>query len=205
MPQAVRARAFDPFFTTKPIGQGTGLGLSMVYGFARQSEGHARIYSETGPRHDREALSAALSRRGRGRAGRRPPPSAPHRAQRGETVLVIEDEASVRELVIEVLNDLGYRALEAADGPAGLQDAAGGRAHRPAGHRRRPARHERPPGRRAARELRPGLKVLFITGYAENAALAHGFLAPGMEMMTKPFAVEALAARIREMIGVGDR
>ena len=123
------------------------------------------------------------------------------RADRGETVLVIEDEVSVRELVIEVLNDLGYRALQAADGPAGLKllraseriDLLVTDVGLPGMNGRQVAE--------AARELHADLKVLFITGYSENAALANGFLAPGMEMMTKPFAVEALAARIREMIG----
>ena len=114
-----------------------------------------------------------------------------HRADRGETVLVIEDEVSVRELVIEVLNDLGYRALQAADGPAGLKllraseriDLLVTDVGLPGMNGRQVAE--------AARELRADLKVLFITGYAENAALANGFLAPGMEMMTKPFAVES--------------
>jgi CheY-like chemotaxis protein len=200
MPAAVRARAFDPFFTTKPIGQGTGLGLSMIYGFARQSEGHVRIYSEVDagttvklylPRYRgaaEEAVSAAVA-------------AAAATAQAGETVLVIEDEDSVRELVVEVLHDLGYRALEAGDGPSGLKILQSGEhidllvsdIGLPGMNGRQVAD--------AAREGRPDLKVLFITGYAENAAIAHGFLAPGMEMVTKPFAVDALAARIREMIG----
>jgi PAS domain S-box-containing protein len=201
MSAAVRARAFDPFFTTKPIGQGTGLGLSMIYGFARQSEGHVRIYSEVDagttvklylPRYRgavEEAASAASAA------------SAAAPAQAGETVLVIEDEDSVRELVVEVLHDLGYRALEAGDGPTGLRilrsperiDLLVSDIGLPGMNGRQVAD--------AAREGRPDLKVLFITGYAENAAIAHGFLAPGMEMVTKPFAVDALAARIREMIG----
>jgi PAS domain S-box-containing protein len=200
MTPAVRARAFDPFFTTKPIGQGTGLGLSMIYGFARQSEGHVRIYSEVGqgttvklylPRYRgavEEVAAAATA-------------DAASKAQTGETVLVIEDEASVRELVIEVLHDLGYRALEAGDGPSGLRilqsseriDLLVSDIGLPGMNGRQVAD--------AAREQRPDLKVLFITGYAENAAMANGFLAPGMEMVTKPFAVDALAARIREMIG----
>jgi CheY-like chemotaxis protein len=200
MSAAVRERAFDPFFTTKPMGQGTGLGLSMVYGFARQSEGHARIYSEVGqgttvklylPRHggvSADAADAATEERA-------------HRAERGETVLVVEDETSVRELVVDVLNDLGYRALEAADGPSSLEilrssariDLLVTDVGLPGMNGRQVAD--------AARERRPDLKVLFITGYAENAAMANGFLAPGMEMVTKPFAVDALAARIRDMIG----
>jgi len=199
MSAAVQARAFDPFFTTKPIGQGTGLGLSMVYGFARQSEGHARIYSEQGqgttvkiylPRHGAAATEVP------GTAAEAVQP----KAQSGETVLVVEDETSVRELVVDVLNDLGYRALEAADGPASLQVLRSGEridllitdVGLPGMNGRQVAD--------AAREQRPDLKVLFITGYAENAAMANGFLAPGMEMVTKPFAIDALATRIRDMI-----
>jgi PAS domain S-box-containing protein len=200
MSSAVRARAFDPFFTTKPIGQGTGLGLSMIYGFARQSEGHVRIYSEVDagttvklylPRYRgavEEAASGAV-------------PETAATAQAGETVLVIEDEASVRELVVEVLHDLGYRALEAGDGPSGLKILQSGeRIDLLVSDIGLPGMNGRQVAE-AAREGRPDLKVLFITGYAENAAIAHGFLAPGMEMVTKPFAVDALAARIREMIG----
>jgi PAS domain S-box-containing protein len=201
MSQAVKARAFDPFFTTKPIGQGTGLGLSMVYGFARQSEGYVVIDSEAGhgttvrlclPRFRGAAEEAA----GSAAAG------ALEKAQTGETVLVIEDESSVRSLVVEVLDDLGYRALEAADGPAGLRILQSGERidllvtdiGLPGMNGRQVAE--------TARASRPDLKVLFITGYAENAAMANGFLAPGMEMVTKPFAVDALAVRIRDMINL---
>jgi PAS domain S-box-containing protein len=199
MPPDVIGRAFDPFFTTKPIGQGTGLGLSMVYGFARQSEGHAKIYSEVGqgstikiylPRYrgetDAEIEASTLA-------------EAP-RAESGETVLVVEDEPVVRSLVIDVLEDLGYRTLEAADGPEGLRILQS---------RRRidllitdvglPGLNGRQLAD-AARERRRDLKVLFITGYAENATLAAGFLEPGMQMITKPFAVDALAQRIRSII-----
>jgi PAS domain S-box-containing protein len=200
MSPAVRARAFDPFFTTKPLGQGTGLGLSMVYGFARQSEGQVRIESEAGqgtrvtlylPRYRGAVEEAATATVGERLA----------KAQAGETVLVIEDEASVRELVIEVLHDLGYRALQAGDGPSGLKilqsperiDLLVSDIGLPGMNGRQVAE--------AARERRPDLKVLFITGYADNAAMANGFLEPGMEMVTKPFAVDALAARIRAMIG----
>ena len=113
----MQARAFDPFFTTKPIGQGTGLGLSMVYGFARQSEGHVRIYSEVGAGHDRaSSICRAIAARSRRRLPQRQPRDCA-KAQAGETVLVIEDEESVRELVVEVLHDLGYRALRGARRP----------------------------------------------------------------------------------------
>ncbi len=199
MPAAVRARAFDPFFTTKPIGQGTGLGLSMVYGFARQSEGHARIHSEPG-KGTAVKLYLPRYRGALAEAGDAAAVEAAHRARSGETVLVVEDETAVRELVVDVLNDLGYRALEAVDGPSSLQilrsaariDLLVTDVGLPGMNGRQIAD--------AAREQRPDLKVLFMTGYAENAAMANGFLAPGMEMVTKPFAVDALAARIREMI-----
>jgi PAS domain S-box-containing protein len=202
MAPAVIARAFDPFFTTKPIGQGTGLGLSMVYGFARQSEGHARIYSEVGqgttvklylPRYRGALDEAAVAA----------PGSAPHTAQAGETVLVIEDELAVRELVLDVLSDLGYHALEAVDGPSGLKVLqSGARIDLLVTDVGLPGMNGRQVAE-AARQHRPGLKVLFITGYAENAAITNGFLVPGMEMMTKPFAVDALASRIRNMIADG--
>ena len=194
------AKAFDPFFTTKPIGQGTGLGLSMIYGFARQSEGYAKIYSELGkgttikiylPRHlgDAEEDDGPLSL------------SDAHGAEEGETVLVVEDEDVVRGLIVAVLEDLGYRTLEASDGPKGLDILQSKRRidllitdiGLPGLNGRQVAD--------AGRELRPNLKVLFMTGYAENAALASGFLEHGMTMITKPFAMEALATRIRDVLG----
>lgn len=194
------AKAFEPFFTTKPIGQGTGLGLSMIYGFARQSEGYAKIYSEIGqgttvklylPRYYGEA-DGAEDEHGE--------LTDAHRAEAGEVVLVVEDETAVRDLVVDVLEELGYRAVQAADGPAGLKllqskmrvDLLITDIGLPGLNGRQVAD--------AAREQRPQLKVLFMTGYAENAAIANGFLDPGMEMITKPFAIEALATRIRDMI-----
>ena len=196
----VVSRAFEPFFTTKPMGQGTGLGLSMIYGFARQSEGHAKIYSEPGRG---TTFKLYLPReRGEAEEDETPPQlTDAHFAEAGETVLVVEDEAVVRGLIVEVLSDLGYRALEAADGPEGLQILLS---------RRRidllvtdmglPGLNGRQIAD-AARERRPDLKVLFMTGYAENAAFAAGFLEPGMMMITKPFAMEVLATRIRKIIG----
>jgi CheY-like chemotaxis protein len=199
MPADVMTRAFDPFFTTKPIGQGTGLGLSMIYGFAQQSEGHARIESEVGkgttveiclPRIEGVTEEDSVP------AGQNEVP----RAEDGDTVLVVEDEPVVRSLIVDVLKDLGYTALEAEDGPSGLKvlqtnqrvDLLVTDVGLPGMNGRQVADH--------ARERRPGLRVLFMTGYAENAAVAQGFLDPGMEMITKPFAIEDLAGRIRRMI-----
>jgi signal transduction histidine kinase/CheY-like chemotaxis protein len=199
MPADVLAKAFDPFFTTKPIGQGTGLGLSMIYGFARQSAGHVRLYSEPGrgttakvylPRHHGEASAPQPL----------PQLRAEHQSQQGEIVLVVEDEDVVRSLVVDVLDGLGYATLQAADGAAALRilqsDARIDLLVTDVGL---PIMN----GRQvydAATVTRPGLKVLFMTGYAENATLAQGFLQPGMEMMTKPFAMEQLATRISRML-----
>ena len=193
-------RAFDPFFTTKPAGQGTGLGLSMIYGFARQSDGAAKIYSEPGqgttvklylPRHRGPAPAPDPT----------PDDILAHPSRTGETVLVVEDEAVVRDLVVELLRELGYQPLQAADGPAGLALLQSPRRidllitdiGLPGLNGRDLAN--------AARLSRPNLPILFMTGYAENAALANGLLDPGMEMTTKPFAVDALATRIRNMLG----
>jgi len=201
----VMAKAFDPFFTTKPIGQGTGLGLSMIYGFARQSEGYARIYSEI----DKGTTVKLYLPRHYGDAEESEQPSNEltdaHRSHNSETVLVVEDESAVRALVVDVLEELGYRAVEADDGPAGLKllqsdmriDLLVTDVGLPGLNGRQLAD--------AARQARPGLKILFMTGYAENAAIAGGFLEPGMEMITKPFAVEALAHRIRSMIDSATR
>jgi len=196
----VAAKAFDPFFTTKPMGEGTGLGLSMIYGFAKQSGGQARITSEPGrgtrvclylPRHLGEADGAEPI----------PDLSEAARAKVGETVLVVDDEPTVRMLVTEVLEDLGYAAIEAADGASGLSvlqsdmriDLLVTDVGLPGGMNGRQMAD-------AALVSRPDLKVLFITGYAENAALNHGHLAPGMQVLVKPFALEVLATRIRGLI-----
>lgn len=200
MPPEVMNKVFEPFFTTKPIGMGTGLGLSMIYGFAKQSGGTVSIYSEVGqgtmvcvylPRH----VGAAEVEEAGDESGDAPGAAA------GETVLIIDDEPTVRMLVAEILTDLGYTALEAGDGAAGLKivqsdvriDLLVTDVGLPGGMNGRQVAD-------AARVARPGLKVLFITGYAENAVLSHGHLDPGMHVLTKPFAMEALASRIRELI-----
>ncbi|MEI9994679.1 MAG: PAS domain S-box protein [Rhizomicrobium sp.] len=197
MPPDVRSRAFDPFYTTKPIGQGTGLGLSMIYGYIRQSDGSVRIESAVGkgtmieillPRYVGDAaVTAAAEDAGDSPAGA------------NEVVLVVEDEAVVRLLIVELLNDLGYLALEAHDGQSALRilqsaqriDLLVSDIGLPGLNGRQLAD--------AARETRPNLKVLFMTGYAEKAA-GSAFLASGMEIVAKPFTMDVLATKIREMI-----
>jgi len=200
MAPEVVARAFDPFFTTKPLGMGTGLGLSMVYGFAKQSGGQVRIYSEVGqgttvrlylPRHRGEA---------NGEGAHAELTQAP-RAERGETVLVVDDEPTVRMLIAEVLEELGYGAIEAADGAAGLKALqSSARIDLLITDVGLPGDMNGRQMADAGRALRPGLKVLFITGYAENAAVGNGHLEPGMHVLTKPFAMERLASRIKAII-----
>jgi CheY-like chemotaxis protein len=201
MDKEIMDRVFEPFFTTKPIGQGTGLGLSMVYGFARQSDGYAKVYSEVG---QGSTVKIYLPRY-RGPAADEDPPEqlAPMDlpAQLGEVVLVVEDEAAVRDLVVEVLRELGYRALEAADGTSALKILEGdARVDLLVTDVGLPGLNGRQLAD-AARQARPDLRILFMTGYAANAAISGGFLEPGMEMITKPFAIDALAQRIRQMVG----
>ena len=200
MAPEVIARAFDPFFTTKPVGQGTGLGLSMIYGFVRQSGGQVHIRSEVG----QGTMVSLYLPRHHGAAEEAEQPAelaeAP-RAERGETVLVVDDEPTVRMLVTEVLEDLGNTAIEAADGAAGLKVLqSGARIDLLVTDVGLPGGMNGHQVAEAARMARPDLKVLFITGFAENAVLGHGHLDPGMHILTKPFAMEALASRIRELI-----
>ncbi|THD59754.1 PAS domain-containing protein [Phenylobacterium sp.] len=193
------ARAFDPFFTTKPLGQGTGLGLSMTYGFVRQSGGQVRIYSEIG-KGTTMCLYLPRYAGAMDEADESEPAAAVDRGD-GETVLVIDDEPTVRMLIVEVLEENGYSAIEAADGPSGLRvlqsdariDLLISDVGLPGGLNGRQIAD-------AARQTRPNLKVLFITGYAENAAVGNGHLDAGMEIVTKPFAIATLGAKIRELI-----
>ncbi|MBS0643324.1 MAG: response regulator [Proteobacteria bacterium] len=200
MPQDVIKRAFDPFFTTKPLGQGTGLGLSMIYGFAQQSGGQISIESTVGagttmwlhlPRYDGEATDRVIAAAN----------SDIMEQAQGETVLVVDDEPSVRALIAEVLSDQGYRVIQAGEGvealgilrtdiridllvtDVGLPGGMNGRQIADAGL-----------------ELRPQMKVLFITGYAEAVVLGERPAGHNTQVLTKPFTVDALGLRISNML-----
>ncbi len=203
MPPDVVARAFDPFFTTKPMGEGTGLGLSMIYGFARQSGGQIAIDTEVDhgttmriylPRHAEAEESPALA------PAADASPGAAAAARTG-SVLVVDDEPTVRMLVVEVIEELGYKVMEAFDGPSAMRiieaapqiDLLVTDVGLPGGMNGRQVAD-------AALDALPALKVLFITGYAEATVIGNTQLAPNMALMTKPFAMDALAQRIREIM-----
>jgi hypothetical protein len=196
MPADVVAKAIDPFFTTKPVGGGTGLGLSMVYGFAKQSGGHLRIHSEVNlgttvklylPRALQEAVDLEA-----------PVVEAP-RGQ-GETILVVEDDATVRLIMSDVLEELGYSVLTASDARPAIPllksdqriDLMISDVVLPHINGRKLAE--------LARSSRPELKVLFVSGYAEQATFRGDFLDAGMDMLTKPFALDTLGAKVRALI-----
>jgi PAS domain S-box-containing protein len=191
-------RVFDPFFTTKPMGQGTGLGLSMIYGFVRQSGGQIRVYSEPG----KGTTMCPYFPRYPGKVEEEDDPGhAMMERGFGETVLVVDDEVTVRMLMVEVLSESYYNILEAADGPSAMKILESGKridllitdVGLPGGMNGRQVAD-------AARVPRKDLKVLFITGYAENAVIGNGHLDAGMEVLAKPFAMSTLANKVREMI-----
>jgi CheY-like chemotaxis protein len=204
MSSDVISRAFDRFFTTKPVGKGTGLGLSQIYGFLKQTGGHAAIYSEPGqgttvklylPRSHGEAVDPG----GRHASGGTSTP----RAKPGETILVVEDEQRVRHFSVDALRELGYVVVSAANAAEALKALA-----------------EQPAidmlftdivmpemnGRKladAAIEMRPGIKVLFTTGYTRNAVVHNGVLDAGVAFLAKPFSVAQLSTKIRQVLDDG--
>jgi CheY-like chemotaxis protein len=199
IPAAIRDRVFEPFFTTKEVGRGTGLGLSMVYGFAKQSGGHIKIYSEEG---QGTAVKLYLPRMSEHAPQAEEPAATPAMPRGSETILVVEDDALVRRYVTAQLESLGYTTIAAADGAAALALVDRG------------AQFDLlftdviMPGGMNGRQLaecvlmrRPGVNVLYTSGYTENAIVHHGRLDPGVALLNKPYRKSDLARKIREALG----
>lgn len=198
------AQAFEPFFTTKPVGKGTGLGLSQVYGFVKQSGGHVKIYSEVS--HG-TAVKLYLPRlTGEGTDEPRAQETLDPEAAQEETVLVVEDDDDVRAYSVDILRELGYRVIEAHDGPAALRlidqqrrvDLLFTDVVLPGGLTGAQLAAQ-------AKALRPSLKVLFTTGYARNAIIHHGRLDKGVQLIVKPFSFTDLAAKIRDVLDLSEK
>jgi PAS domain S-box-containing protein len=199
MPREVLSRAFEPFFTTKELGQGTGLGLSQVYGFVRQSGGHVKLYSEV---DQGTTVKIYLPRFGGHSAEEEERPiEMPAQGEHSETILVVEDDSDLRAYLSEILRNLGYRVVSAAHGDAAisileqrsigidllLTDVV------------MPGINGRELGERA-REMRPGLQVLYMTGYPGGAMIHQGRLDRGVELLQKPISQTHLAARVRDVL-----
>jgi signal transduction histidine kinase len=203
MDEGTVARAFEPFFTTKPVGRGTGLGLSQVYGFVKQSGGHVKIYSEVGHGTTVKIYLPRLTSDGLAEEDAVGDALAPD-AESEETILVVEDDDDVRTYSVDILRELGYRVIEAHDGPSALRllerqtrvDLLFTDVVLPSGMTGAQVAEQ-------ARALRPGLKVLFTTGYARNAIIHQGRLDKGVKLITKPFASNELAAKVRDVLDEG--
>jgi CheY-like chemotaxis protein len=189
-------KAVDPFFTTKPVGEGTGLGLSVIYGFIKQSRGHLRIYSEVG---QGTTVKLYLPRAVQNAVDLKPVAVETPRG-RGQTILVVEDDATVRSIISDALQDLGYNVLTASDARFAIPylqsknaiDLLISDVILPHVNGRKLAE--------MARTLRPRLKVLFVSGYSEEAMVRGDFIDAGTDMLTKPFALDTLGAKVHEMI-----
>jgi CheY-like chemotaxis protein len=201
MSREVMERAFDPFFSTKPKGEGTGLGLSMAYGFVRQSGGHIKLYSEIG-----EGTTVRIYLpRSTGTAVEFPPRTGGSVKHGEETILVVEDDPQVQSTVVELLTGLGYAVLKANDAEQALAVVASG-VHIDLlftdvvmpGSLRSPDMAKR------ATQMLPGLKVLFTSGYTQNAIVHGGRLDPGVELLSKPYSRQQLAMKVRQVIGDSD-
>jgi CheY-like chemotaxis protein len=192
-------RAFEPFFTTKPVGSGTGLGLSQVYGFVKQSGGHVKIYSEVGQGTTVKVYLPRLTSTKDEPAEKRSFPEP--EGSPGETILVVEDNEGVRAYSVDALRELGYRVVEAEDGPSALHVLEGSQSIDllftdvvlPGGMTGAQLAAE-------ARRLRSTLKVLFTTGYARNAIVHQGRLDSGVQLITKPFTFSQLASKVRDVL-----
>jgi CheY-like chemotaxis protein len=194
--QAILDKVFEPFFTTKPMGQGTGLGLSMIYGFARQSGGEARIRSTLGRGTDVSLLLPA----GEGEAESAAPAQEPVTGGRGERILLVEDMDGLRNLTEEVLTQAGYACIATADTQHALRLLRG---DEPIDLLLTDIGMPGMDGRElaeAARAWRPALPVLFMTGYAENTMERSRFLGRAMDMIAKPFEIDTLLRRVRAML-----
>jgi len=197
MNKAIIDRAFEPFFTTKQAGQGTGLGLSQVYGFVKQSGGHVKIYSEVGEGSTIKMYLPRFAGQAAPSAGTK---SEPRRGSPGECILVVEDDAEVRAYVIETLRGLGYDVLEAAGAKEAL---ALMERHQTVNLLLTDVVMPGQNGRRladAARLCQPSLKVVYMTGYSRNAIVHQGRLDPGVELLQKPLNSEQLAATVRKVL-----
>jgi len=200
MSNEVLARAMEPFFSTKEVGQGTGLGLSMVYGFARQSGGHIVLHSVEGEGTKVELFLPRSEAAAKPRASETAAEELPH--GNGERILLCEDDQGVRLFSSETLRDLGYEVIEArdaADAMAMMEE------HKPVDLLFTdivlPGGQTGADLAREARKLQPGLKVLFTTGYARSALDKEATGEKGIELLLKPFGVDELAARIRQILG----
>jgi CheY-like chemotaxis protein len=196
MPSEVAARAFDPFFTTKPVDKGTGLGLSQVFGFVRQSGGHVKIYSEVG----QGTTVKIYLRRHFGEDGHAPAAGPLSKAGTGETILLVEDDERVRLLTVAALRDLGYVVVHAPNAEDALRqleiypdvtllftDVV------------MPGMNGRKLADRAL-QSRPGLKLLFTTGFTRNAVVHNGVLDHGVNFLAKPFTIDQLAEKVRAVL-----
>jgi signal transduction histidine kinase/ActR/RegA family two-component response regulator len=205
MTPEVIEKVFEPFFTTKPLGQGTGLGLSMVYGFVKQSGGHVAIYSEPGQGSTMKVYLPRFVRPDTRPAGENASAPPAHPGGNGETILVVEDDEGVRRSSVEALRDIGYQVLEAGDAMEGVRlivdrggiDLLFTDVGLPGGVNGRALAD-------AARSAQPGLRVLFTTGYTRNAILHSGVLDHDVHFIAKPFNLDALAEKIREVLATAD-